>query len=83
MDTLLTEGLLAAVTVRVTGTKEEKQGVLDHVIFTTPFPAFPFIFPPAGFGIDAFPAIVEPFVTPPMYEDPPPPPSSLYDAPPP
>ena len=35
-------------------------------IITSPLPCLPVIVPPSGFGIDAFPAIVEPLETPPI-----------------
>ena len=57
------------------GTRGDKHGFEFIVTTTTPSPVFPVIFaPPAGFGIEAFPAILCPAVTPPIKPDPPPPP---------
>ena len=66
MVALVTDGFDAGVMVIVTGINGETHGVLDQVILTIPFPALPFILPPAGLGIDAFPAIVDPLLTPPI-----------------
>ena len=65
---------------RVLSINDLNKNYQDKII--NPLPSLPFIVPPSGFGIEAFPAIVEPLVTPPIYPEPPPPASTLPPPPP-
>ena len=52
----------ACPTVTVTGVTAETHPVPVHVILATPFPEFPVMVPPKGFGMIVFPAMSCAFV---------------------